>query len=363
MGMTSERWGEVGGQPVELHTLTDGQGMTVRISDYGGIIQSIEVPDRDGCAADVVLGFAKLDDYIVSSPYFGCVTGRYANRIAAGRFTLDGITYELARNDGINHLHGGEVGFDRRVWTASPFSGAEEPDAVGLRLTYVSPAGEEGYPGTLTTEVTYTIVGDHAGSHEIRMRYRATTDAPTVVNLTNHSYFNLAGEGVGTVEDHVVELAAGRYTPVGPALIPVGELAPVEGTPFDFHRPTALGRRLHDRHEQLAIGHGYDHNLVLDRPDAEDRSLIRAARVIEPRGGRVLEVLTTEPGLQLYSGNGLDGTLVGPGGRPYGPLAGLALEAQHFPDSPNHPQFPTTVLRPGDVYDTTTIYRFTATSR
>jgi aldose 1-epimerase len=349
--ITSAPWGAVGGQPVDLYTLTNGQGMTVRITNYGGIIQSIDVPDRRGRTADVALGFDNLDDYVTSSPYFGCITGRYANRIANGRFALDGVAYQLAQNNGVNHLHGGNVGFDKRVWTATP---VRARDSVGLRLAYVSPAGEENYPGTLTTEVTYTLTRDN----EIRMRYRATTDAPTIVNLTNHTYFNLAGEGSGTIEDHVLELTARRYTPVDATLIPTGELAPVRGTPFDFTRPHAVGERLRDSHEQIVIGQGYDHNFVLDRPSSTDRSMIRAARMTDPHSGRVLEISTTEPGIQFYSGNFLDGTLVGTSGRVYRQTDGFALETQHFPDSPNKPQFPTTVLRPGQTYDTTTVYRF-----
>jgi aldose 1-epimerase len=354
--ITSEPWGSVGGQPVDLYTLRNGRGMTVRITNYGGIIQSIDVPDRRGRTANVTLGFDNVDDYVTSSPYFGSITGRYANRIADGRFTLDGVEYQLAQNNGENHLHGGNVGFDKRIWEATPIEGRH---SVGLKLTYVSPAGEENYPGTLTTEVTYTLTRDN----EIRMHYVATTDAPTIVNLTNHAYFNLAGEGSGTVEGHVLELEADRYTPVDSTLIPTGELAPVAGTPFDFGRPTAIGQRIRDSHPQIVIGQGYDHNYVLNRPSFEDTSMIRAARVTEPRSGRVLEILTTEPGIQFYSGNFLDGTLVGTSGRVYRQTDGFALETQHFPDSPNQPQFPSTVLRPGETYDTTTIYRFDTAGR
>jgi len=354
--ITSEPWGEVGGQPVDLYTLRNGRGMTVRISDYGGIIQSIDVPDRRGRNANVTLGFDNLDDYVTSSPYFGCITGRYANRIANGRFTLEGTEYQLAQNNGVNHLHGGNVGFDKRVWEATPFTGR---GTVGLRLTYVSPAGEEMYPGTLTTEVTYTLTRNN----EIRMEYVATTDAPTIVNLTNHAYFNLAGEGSGTIEDHVLEVDASRYTPVDSTLIPTGELAPVAGTPFDFTRPHAVGERLRDSHEQIVIGQGYDHNFVLDRPSFDDTSMIRAARMTDPASGRVLEITTTEPGIQFYSGNFLDGTLTGTSGRVYRQTDGFALETQHFPDSPNQPSFPSTRLDPGETYDTTTIYRFDTTHR
>jgi aldose 1-epimerase len=354
--ITSEPWGEVGGQPVDLYTLTNSRRMTVRITNYGGIIQSIDVPDRRGRTANVALGFDNLDDYVTSSPYFGSITGRYANRIANGRFTLDGVTYQLAQNNGVNHLHGGNVGFDKRVWAATPLPGR---DSVGLRLRYTSPAGEENYPGTLTTEVTYTLTN----RNEIRMDYHATTDAPTIVNLTNHTYFNLAGEGSGTIEDHVLKLDADHYTPVDETLIPTGEIAPVAGTPFDFTRSTPIGERIREAHPQIVIGQGYDHNWVLDRRNPEDTSMMLAARLSEPRGGRVLEVLTTEPGIQFYSGNFLDGTLVGTSGRVYRQTDGLALETQHYPDSPNQPNFPSTVLRPGEEYETTTIFRFSAGRR
>ena len=353
--ITKVPWGTVGGQPVDLYTLTNTKGMTVKITNYGGIIQSIDVPDRRGRRANVALGFDNLDDYVTSSPYFGCITGRYANRIANGQFTLDGVDYQLAQNNGVNHLHGGNVGFDKRVWGART---VKRRDSVALVLTYTSPAGEENYPGTLTTKVTYTLTD----RNEIRMDYHATTDAATIVNLTNHTYFNLAGEGSGTIEDHVLELEARRYTPVDTTLIPTGEIAPVARTPFDFTRPTAIGERIRDAHPQIVIGQGYDHNFVLDRRP-EDESLKLAARVSEPRGGRVLEILTTEPGIQFYSGNFLDGTLVGTSGRVYRQTDGFALETQHYPDSPNQPNFPSTVLRPGEAYDTTTIYRFSAGHR
>jgi len=351
--ITKVPWGTVGGQPVDLYTLTNSKRMTVKITNYGGIIQSIDVPDRRGHRANVALGFDNLDDYVTSSPYFGCITGRYANRIANGRFTLDGVDYQLAQNNGVNHLHGGNVGFDKRVWAART---VKRRDSVALVLTYTSPAGEENYPGTLEVEVTYTLTD----RNEIRMDYRATTDAATIVNLTNHTYFNLAGEGSGTIEDHVLELEARRYTPVDATLIPTGEIAPVARTPFDFTRPTAIGERIRDAHPQIVIGQGYDHNFVLDRRSPQDRSMKLAARVSEPRGGRVLEILTTEPGIQFYSGNFLDGTLVGTSGRVYRQTDGFALETQHYPDSPNQPNFPSTVLRPGNEYRTTTVYRFSA---
>ena len=348
--ITSVPWGSVGGQAVNLYTLKSSKGMTVRITNYGGIIQSIDVPDRHGHTTNVALGFDNLDDYVTSSPYFGCITGRYANRIALGRFTLDGVTYQLATNNGVNHLHGGNVGFDKRVWAAST---VHDRNSVGLKLRYTSPAGEEGYPGTLSVEVTYTL----NDRNEIRADYHATTDAATIVNLTNHTYWNLAGEGSGSIEDQVLKLNAGRYTPVDSTLIPTGEIAPVAGTPFDFTHATAIGDRIRDSHPQIVIGQGYDHNFVLDRADPEDTSMILAARVSDPHSRRTLEILTTEPGIQFYSGNFLDGTLVGTSGHVYRQTDAFALETQHYPDSPNQPNFPSTVLRPGEVYQTSTIYR------
>ena len=349
-----EPFGTMDGLSVERYTLKNAGGTEVRILTYGGIIQSISVPDRDGSLANVALGFATLDGYVGASPYFGCITGRYANRIAKGRFTLDGQTYELATNNGPNSLHGGARGFDKHVWDASEVEGG----GVGLRLRRTSPAGEEGYPGTLEAEVTYTLTDND----EVRIDYRATTDQTTVVNLTNHSYFNLGGEGTGTVEDHELQISAVAYTPTDETAIPTGEIVPVAGTPFDFTVPTPIGARIRDATAQLVFAQGYDHNFVLDRPRPGDATLIRAARLHDPRSGRTMEVSTTEPGLQVYSGNYLDGTLVGASGKTYRQGDGLALETQHFPDSPNQPHFPSTVLRPGEEYRSTTVYAFSTSA-
>ena len=345
-----EPWGTLpDGTAVERHTLVNGD-VTARVLTYGGILQSLELGGRKGEGTNLVLGFADLEGYLENNnpgPYFGALIGRYGNRIAAGRFTLDGETYQLPINNDPNSLHGGDDSFDRRVWDAEPFTGPDR--TVGVRLRLVSPDGDQGYPGELSVEVTYTL--DHFGS--LRLDYRATTDAPTVVNLTNHTYWNLAGEGSGSIYDHELTIRASRYTPVDATLIPTGELARVEGTPMDFRRPTAVGARIRQPFEQILFGQGYDHNWVLDR---RGEGLEEVAVLRDPRSGRTLKVSTTEPGLQFYSGNFLDATLVGTSGTVYRQGDGLALETQHFPDSPNQPAFPSTVLRPGEEYRTTTVF-------
>jgi aldose 1-epimerase len=344
------------GTPVERWTLTNGD-MTVRVLTFGGVIQTLEVPDAHGDVENVVLGFEDLAGYESDDdPYFGSLIGRYGNRIAGGTFDLDGETYQLPLNDGPNTLHGGPTGFDDRVWTATPVG---DDDVAALALELVSPDGDQGFPGTLSTTVTYTLDADS----RLSVHYEATTDAPTVVNLTQHTYWNLAGEGSGSIYDHHLQIDASGYTPVDETLIPTGEVAPVEGTPFDFREPTAIGERVREADQQLLYGQGYDHNWALDREDDgaregsdSEHALEEAAVLHDPDSGRTLTITTTEPGLQFYSGNFLNGTLVGTGGGTYRQGDGLALETQHFPDSPNQPAFPSTVLRPGEVYDSSTVF-------
>ena len=343
------------GRTAQLFTLRAADGFAVEVSDYGGIIVRLLAPDRAGKFADVTLGYGDVAGYVAKSPYFGALIGRVGNRIAGGKFTLDGKTYPLATNNtpgGIPcHLHGGGAGFDKKLWTAEPLVRDGRP---ALRLTLTSPAGEEGYPGTLRVEVTYSLTVDRG----LRIDYSATTDAATPVNLTNHAYFNLRGEGRGDILGHELTLHATRYTPVNTGLIPTGELAPVVGTPFDFLQPHAIGARIGENHEQLERGLGYDHNFVL--AEAPRREPVLAARVTEPETGRVMDVLTTEPGVQFYTGNFLDGTITGKAGQAYAKRDGFCLETQHFPDSVNQPRFPSTILRPGQTYRSTTIYRFSA---
>jgi aldose 1-epimerase len=338
------------GAPVDLYTLRNGKGMQVQITNYGGIVVSLVVPDRHGTPGDVVLGFGTLDEYIDHNPYFGCIVGRYGNRIAGGRFTLDGVAYELARNDGPNHLHGGVVGFDKCVWGAEPVEGEGQ---VGLKLSYTSPNGEEGYPGTLTTTVLYTVAERNA----LGIEYTATTDEATVVNLTNHSYFHLAGAGSGNILSHELLINAGHFTPVSESLIPTGELRDVSGTPFDFRQLTRIGARIDAEDQQLQRGRGYDHNWVVN---GEAGIMRLAARAYEPLTGRLLEVHTTEPAVQFYAGNMMPSQIEGKDGQLYVWRGGFCLETQHYPDSPNHPDFPSTVLRPGDTYHTVTTFTFSA---
>ncbi|QIP87935.1 galactose mutarotase [Streptomyces sp. Tu 2975] len=348
-GPVRQRFGSLAdGTGVDLWTL-ENDGIRLRVLSYGGIVQGLEVPDRRGRWANVSLGFDNLDDYVAKSPYFGAVIGRYGNRIAGGRFTLDGTTYRLPVNDGPNSLHGGDRGFDKRVWDVEPFR--RDAD-TGLTLRRVSPDGEMGYPGTLTVRVDYTLTA----RGEFRVDYEATTDRATVVNLTNHTYFNLAGEGSGTVHDHRLRIDASRYTPVDATLIPTGALARVARTPFDFRLGKPIGEDLRQGHEQILVGQGYDHNFVLDKGITGQPR--KAVTVTEPTSGRVMTIATTEPGLQFYSGNFLDGTLKGTSGRVYRQGDGFCLETQHFPDSPNQPGFPTTALRPGRTYRSSTVHSF-----
>ncbi len=334
------------GEEVPIYTLRNANGVEARITSYGATLVSLRVPDRDGNLADVIFGFDSLEGYLGDPPYFGAIVGRYGNRIALGKFTLDGQEYTLATNNGANSLHGGNRGFDKVLWNG-------EMEGDRLILTYTSPDGEEGYPGTLTATVTYSLTEDNA----LQIDYEATTDKPTVVNLTNHAYFNLRDAGASPILDHQMMINADAFTPVDEGLIPTGEIRPVDGTPFDFREPTAIGARIDADNEQIRFGGGYDHNFVLNRTS---EGLALAARVYNSTTGREMEVLTTEPGVQFYTGNFLDGTITGKGGVTYQRRSGFCLETQHFPDSPNKPEFPTTVLRPGETYRTTTLYRFSA---
>jgi len=336
------------GQPVNLITMRNQNGIEMTVLSYGGIIKTLKTPDKTGAIDDIVLGFDDLASYVKSSPYFGCIIGRYGNRIAKGKFTLDGQAYTLAKNNDQNHLHGGVKGWDKVVWASEPF---QHTDGVGVVLTYTSKDGEEGYPGTVKAKVTYTLTDDN----RLVVDYSATTDKATVINLTQHSYFNLAGAKANDILGHELMLNAGDYTPVDATLIPNGKIVPVEGTPFDFRKSTAIGARIGASDEQITFGKGYDHNWVLSRTGT---GLVEAAKVVEPLSGRTMTISTTEPGIQFYSGNFLDGTLKGKGGRVYPHRAGFCLETQHYPDSPNHPNFPTTTLKPGEEYKSQTVFTF-----
>jgi aldose 1-epimerase len=347
--VSQEHYGELeDGTPITLVSLANGRGMEVDVIGYGGIVTRLSVPDAKGRPGNVVLALDSLEEYVSCSQYLGALIGRYANRIAGGRFTLDGTTHQLSLNDGENHLHGGEEGFHEKSWRMEPFT---TPGSAGVVLTLVSPEGDQGYPGTLAVQAIYEL----NARNELEVRFQATTDAPTIVNLTHHSYFNLAGEG--DIRDHVLMLPADRFTPVREGLIPTGELRPVDGTPFDFRRGKAIGEDIVADSDQVTLGQGYDHNWVLE--GEADGRLVLAARVTEPKSGRMLEVWSVEPGVQFYSGNSLDGSLAG-GGKVHTRRSGFCLEPQHFPDSPNQPAFPSTVLRPGETYQTQILYRFSA---
>jgi aldose 1-epimerase len=346
-GVQQQPFGTHDGRPITLYTLTNSHGVEVRAMNYGGIIVSLRVPDRKGELGDIVLGHETLDGYIPNPPYFGAIVGRYANRIANGTFTLDGKTYTLPKNDGPNTLHG-DVNrtFNKVVWDGEPLAGK-----TGVAFSYLSKDGEEGFPGNLKVKVSYTL----NDNNELVIDYQATTDKATPINVSQHSYFNLAGEGNGDILNHEIMINADRFTPVDKNLIPTGELRPVKGTPFDFTTPTRIGARIDDNNEQLVLGHGYDHNFVINRKGA---GLELAARVYEATSGRVMEVSTTQPGVQFYTGNFLDGTITGKHGHVYKHRYGFCLETQHFPDSPNHKNFPNTILRPGETFHQTTVFKF-----
>lgn len=349
---TSASFGEVpNGPALTIYTLTNANGVEVRTIPYGAIVVSVRVPDKTGKVDDVVLGFDRIDGYAGTHPYFGAVVGRYGNRIAKAAFTLDGQEYALAANNGPNSLHGGLKGFDKKLWAAELF---DRDGNVGVVYSLVSPDGDEGFPGNVKVQVTYTLTKNN----ELSVEYEATTDKATPINLTQHSYFNLAGEGRGDILGHRLTIVANRYTPVDATLIPTGDYADVENTPFDFRKPTPIGARIDADHEQLRHGGGYDHNWILNR---DQDGLVHAARLEEPTSGRTLDVWTTEPGIQFYAGNFLDGTIKGKSGHVYARRSGLCLETQHFPDSPNRSSFPSTILRPGEQFRSKTVFAFGAT--
>jgi aldose 1-epimerase len=343
MNLKRALFGQVDEQQVYQYTITNENGMAVKILNYGGIVTHLFVPDGDGRTVDVVLGYDSLDGYLEDTPYFGAIVGRYGNRIAKGQFELDGKSYQLPLNDGKNHLHGGIKGFDKVVWKVDDFI---YPDSAGIILTYISKDGEEGFPGNLDVQVTYTLTN----KNELKIDYTATTDKPTIVNLTHHSYFNLNGQGEGDILDHQLQIMADRYIPVDETLIPTGDLKEVKGSAMDFTTPHAIGSRI------AKVAGGYDHTWVLNGYDGKQLSL--AAKLTDPENIRTMEVYTDQPGIQFYSGNFLDGSITGKDNRVYQKHFGLCLETQHFPDSPNQPGFPTTELRPGEKYETTTVYKF-----
>jgi len=338
----------IDGKPVDIYKLSNGHGIEVRAMSYGGIILELRAPDKNGKSDDIVLGFDNLDQYTTNNPHFGGIIGRYANRIANGTFTLDGVKYALPKNNGPNTLHGGLRGFDKVFWQASSF---QNHHGVGVVFKYTSKDGEEGFPGNLQATVTYTLTE----KNELIFDYEATTDKATPINFTQHTYCNLAGEGTGNILGHVLTLNADHFTPTDGTLIPTGEIRSVQGTPLDFSKPVAIGARINDKYEPLVLANGYDHNFIIN---GSGNGLKFAARVTEPTSGRVLQVYTTEPGIQVYSGNFLDGTLTGKHGHVYRQRDGMALETQHYPDSPNHPEFPSTILRPGRTFHSRTVYQF-----
>ncbi|MGI4747435.1 MAG: aldose epimerase family protein [Janthinobacterium lividum] len=353
--LTQQEWGALpDGGPARLFTLRNAHGLTVKFTNYGGIITEIDTPDRTGTIGNIVLGFSSLNGYVVDSAkgglFFGALVGRYANRLARGQFTLDGRSYQVPVTAPPNSLHGGTRGFDKQVWTVRPQEA--RTGEAGVELSLVSPDGDQGFPGTLRVHVTYTLTD----TNELRLQYRATTDRDTVLNLTNHSYFNLGGNGSGTIEHEVLRIAADRYTPTDSTSIPTGAIDPVVNTPLDFRKPTVIGDRLRSSFPQMVYARGYDQNWIIDGVPGQKPRL--AAEVSDPRSGRTMQVLTTQPGLQVYTGNSLDGTYVGSAGTAYRQTDGIAFETQHYPDSPNHPTFPTTELKPGQTFEQTTIYRF-----
>jgi aldose 1-epimerase len=344
-----ETFGEFEGKKVDLYTLKNANGMVVKITNYGGIVTSIKVPDKNNKFDDVVLGFNNLKDYLGNNPFFGAIIGRYANRIGNGKFSINGVEHTLAKNNWKNTLHGGIKGFDKVVWEAEPVTGKK---GQSLKLTYMSKDGEEGFPGNLNVKVTYTLTDDNS----FQIDYYATTDKITIVNLTNHTYWNLAGEGSGDILSHQLRINADSFTPIDQDSIPTGEIRSVQGTPMDFRRPEAVGARINTNYDQLRFANGYDHNWVINSGDDAKPAL--AATVYEPVSGRYMEVYTTEPGIQFYSGNFLNENIIGKSGKGYGARSALCLETQHYPDSPNKPEFPTVLLKPGEQYRTTTIYKF-----